>query len=264
MSWGAVDQRLHSHRKILRLRCRKKCYGQAVGLWTLAMSWCCDQEREQWTGEVGFDVLDALGIPDWLDAMEALVDVGLWERVDDETIRFHDWAHWNGVGGREYRSKEAARVRQAERRRGQCEQGSHDRHCPSETCPEKARQAAAKAAREAKKEASERVGHSGSRDPGPVRSGSVRGSSTTKPSLEEGTRPLRIVEDLPQCPVKGCGWLLLPDVGCDVHGLPTPDVGHVTHRDPDSGEPDVEDPPELGWGVDVVSDVAGPLGRVTS
>lgn len=158
MSWGAVDDRFHGHRKVLRLR-RGEHYAAAVAIWTLALSWCCAQEQERFTGKIPYDVLAGFGIPDWEKAAAALIDVGLWDAVDIDTARFHDWGDWNGIGGKEYRAKENARLRQQAHRKARCEAGQHDRHCPSDTCPRKLARAA---------------GNGGSRDPGSGRDGSGR------------------------------------------------------------------------------------------
>lgn len=158
MSWFAVDDKFHSHRKVLRLR-REPEYPTAVALWTLAGSWCTSQEQERFTGVLPLDALATFGLPDWYSAAEKLVSVGLWEHVDDEHIRFHDWDDWNGIGGKEYRSKEQARLRQQAHRKRKCDDGQHDRHCPNDTCPKKLAQTAS---------------NGGSRDPGPGRAGSGR------------------------------------------------------------------------------------------
>jgi hypothetical protein len=108
MTYFAVDDRFHTHRKVMKLR-RSECFSQAIALWTLAGSWCCAQERERQTGVVPYDVLASLGIPSWQQAMEALILAGLWdlEAGEDEAIRFHEWDHWNVPGAAERRLEEA-------------------------------------------------------------------------------------------------------------------------------------------------------------
>jgi hypothetical protein len=163
MSWGAVDDGFHSHRKVLRLR-RSQHYAQAVALWTLSLSWCCDQEQERFTGTIPCDVLNTFGIPDWFDAAELLSHVGLWEPLGDDAYQFHDWGDWNGIDGKEFRSKEQARLRQQAYRKRKCEGGTHTKDCPPETCP--------------KKVAKDR-GDGASRDAGSGRDGSGRDGLTT-------------------------------------------------------------------------------------
>lgn len=136
MSWFAVDDRFCSHRKVMRMRTSPH-YADAVALWVLAGSWCCQQDAERWTGRIPLDVLGQLGVPSWRDGLDLLVETGLWEIPDGESTQFHDWDDWNGIDGREYRSKEQARLRQEIHRRKKCESGDHDRHCPSATCPKK-------------------------------------------------------------------------------------------------------------------------------
>lgn len=85
MPWFAVDDKLHEHRKA---RAAKKA---AIGVWTLAGSWCADNLTD---GFVPADVL-----PRWggrADA-SALVRAGLWlEAVKDGEPgwQFHDWARF--------------------------------------------------------------------------------------------------------------------------------------------------------------------------
>jgi hypothetical protein len=136
MSWFAVDDRFWSHRKVMRMR-RSPAYSDAVALWTLSGSWCCSQDVERFTGKVPLDVLASFGVPGWRDGLDLLVDVGLWEVPDGDAAAFHDWGDWNGIDGREYRSKEKTRQRVEVYRRRKCERGEHDRHCPSDTCPKK-------------------------------------------------------------------------------------------------------------------------------
>lgn len=79
MSWGKVDDRLHSHSKARRAR-------EAMALWVLALSWCCSELTD---GLVPSDMPELL-IPGGDAMAERLVSVGLWERVEGG-FRFHDW-----------------------------------------------------------------------------------------------------------------------------------------------------------------------------
>lgn len=136
MSWFATDDGFWSHRKTMRMRA-SPYYCDAVALWTLAGSWCCDQEDEQHTGTIPLDVLDSLGVKRWKKALDLLVAVGLWEIPNGDVAQFHDWPHWNGPEARANRSREKGRKRTADWRIRKCERGEHDGHCPPETCPEK-------------------------------------------------------------------------------------------------------------------------------
>jgi hypothetical protein len=136
VSWGAVDDQFWAHRKVMRLR-RSPCFERALALWVLSMSWCCAQEQERYTGVVPVDLMASFGITDWESAAAALVDVGLWEHVDEDHAKFHDWSTWNGIAGKEFRSKEATRRRTAAYRLRKCESGEHSKDCPPETCPKK-------------------------------------------------------------------------------------------------------------------------------
>ena len=78
MAWFKVDDKLHSSRKVMRIPRRHRL--AAVGLWTIAGSWSSDQ------------LTDGL-VPDYMieewggtpAIVEALVKVGLWQRVDGES-----------------------------------------------------------------------------------------------------------------------------------------------------------------------------------
>lgn len=88
MTWFYVDDHLHDHRKARRAGL------EAMGLWTLAGSWCADNLTD---GFVPADVVWR-----WTGGMEAaellakqLVAAGLWhedEEDGDRGWRFHDWS----------------------------------------------------------------------------------------------------------------------------------------------------------------------------
>lgn len=122
-------------------------YAEALALWVLAGSWCCDQEAEQHTGEFPRDVLGGFGITDWREACDLLVRVRLWDARGEDTVRFHDWPHWNGTDAKFNRSREQTRQRKERQRKRDCEQGKHSKDCPPDTCPRKyAKQAASRSA----------------------------------------------------------------------------------------------------------------------
>lgn len=112
-------------------------YTDAVALWTLAGSWCCDQEDEWITGRVPIGVLAGFGVKRWQKALDLLVQVGLWDMPDGDAAHFHDWDHWNGPQAKLNRSREKTRKRTADWRLRKCKDGDHDPHCPPDTCPKK-------------------------------------------------------------------------------------------------------------------------------
>ena len=117
MSWFAVDDRFHQHRKVIKLR-RSTFYAVAVSLWTLAGSWAAGDTQAQSIGRVPLDVVWSFAMPDTDGGIDALVSVGLWT-CDGEFIEFHDWAFWNGPDAKTKRYQarlESDRVRQANRR----------------------------------------------------------------------------------------------------------------------------------------------------
>ena len=73
MAWFKVDDGLHSSRKFLSIP--KRARFAAVGLWTVAGSWCADELTD---GHVPDYMLDVWGAPP--SAHESLVNAGLWER----------------------------------------------------------------------------------------------------------------------------------------------------------------------------------------
>jgi len=104
----------------MRLR-RRANFGDAIALWSLCGMWAAGDDQAGDTGVVPLDVIACQGITDWKSAMDALVEVGLWEVVpgDEEVIAFHDWDDWNGPGAKAKRIEkrlESDRIRQANRR----------------------------------------------------------------------------------------------------------------------------------------------------
>lgn len=83
VSWGKVDDGLHSH-----VKWRRASKG-ARALWTTALSWCSDQ------GNGGHVPRDLLGYLDGTPAeARSLVAVGLWVATDDGWD-FHQWEERN-------------------------------------------------------------------------------------------------------------------------------------------------------------------------
>lgn len=79
ITWFKVDDGLAFHVKALRAG------NAALGLWVRAGAWCSQHLTD---GEIPTDIALTLGEQEEVDR---LVKVGLWEKVDDETYRFHDW-----------------------------------------------------------------------------------------------------------------------------------------------------------------------------
>jgi len=191
VSWFAVDDRFHSHRKVLSMR-RSPAYGDAVALRTLSGSWCAGQVHESLTGRIPVDVVASFGIPGWSDALDLLVKVGLWEVPDGDAAQFHDWEMWNCLDGKANRSREQTRVRVERYRKRQCDIGQHSKDCPAETCPEKVKKARRQSTRNA-------------RNATPGRDASGRdgtGTSSTELRLEEKEQEHARESDDPWSPWK--------------------------------------------------------------
>jgi len=129
LSWFAVDDRFHSHQKVALLR-RNPNAATAIALWTLAGSWAAGDARASLTGRVPVHVLEDWRLPGTLDAIAALVDVGLWA-CDGAAVIFHDWEHWNGPDAKAHRVTEQTRVRVQRTRLRKCERGEHSKDCPT-------------------------------------------------------------------------------------------------------------------------------------
>lgn len=77
--WVKVDDKFHSHPKVMELDLA------AVGLWTLAATWCADYLTD---GEIKKGQVRRLGGTD--DHIDQLVESGLWEE-SGRGYRFTDW-----------------------------------------------------------------------------------------------------------------------------------------------------------------------------
>lgn len=102
MAWFKVDDKLHSHPKVIDVPLR------AMGLWVKAGAWCSDHLTD---GVISKSALRLLGGSP-ADA-RALVDAGLWE-VIPEGWRFHDWSDMNPSRKETEDKREQERVRKAE------------------------------------------------------------------------------------------------------------------------------------------------------
>ncbi len=101
MAWFKVDDHLYSHPKWLSLP------KPARALWVTAGSWSAGQLLN---GFVPDKVLSTLG--GTRREAEALVDAGLWERVEGG-YQFHDWGIYQPTreAVMEKRAKDAARLK---------------------------------------------------------------------------------------------------------------------------------------------------------
>ena len=104
MAWFKVDDKFHSHPKVIGLPLR------AIGLWTKAGAWCSDQLTD---GHVPKAIVPILGGSN--GDVRALVDAGLWREVDDGW-RFHDWHDMNPSRADTLTRREEDRIRKAEAR----------------------------------------------------------------------------------------------------------------------------------------------------
>ena len=105
MSWFKVDDKLHSHPKVLQVPLR------AMGLWVKAGAWCSDHLTD---GHVPKAILPVLG-GNAGDA-RALVGAGLWVAHGDGWV-FHDWLEQNPSRAEVEAEREKNRERMAEWRR---------------------------------------------------------------------------------------------------------------------------------------------------
>lgn len=82
MAWFKVDDKFHSHPKVVGVSLR------ALGLWVKAGAWSADQLTD---GFIPSGVLTVMAARP-ADA-RALVDAGLWRAVDGG-YQFHDWSEF--------------------------------------------------------------------------------------------------------------------------------------------------------------------------
>lgn len=90
MTWFAVDEKLHDHRKSRRAGIA------AMGLWSLAGSWCSDHLTD---GFVPESIIDRWsdGEHDARDLAARLVAAGYWRKDREQGERgwrFHQWDHF--------------------------------------------------------------------------------------------------------------------------------------------------------------------------
>lgn len=86
MAWYKVDDGFHSSRKLLSIPRRHRF--AAIGLWTVAGSWCSDELTD---GHVPDFMIEEWSPPP--SAAPALVDAGLWER-ESSGFAFRNWSEY--------------------------------------------------------------------------------------------------------------------------------------------------------------------------
>lgn len=99
MSWGKIDDKLHSHWK------PRRAGHAALGLWVMALSWCCDHLTDGFFPKEMLRTLD--GTP---TLARKLVQAGMWHETEGGWI-FHDWQEYQPSRSSvmERRAQDAAR-----------------------------------------------------------------------------------------------------------------------------------------------------------
>jgi hypothetical protein len=108
MVWFKVDDKLHDHRKA------RAASTEAIGLWTLAGSWCSDNLTD---GFVPCSVLPRWG-PKWRQYATRLVQAGLWVEATKDGERGYQFHQWSDEG-RQPTREQVERERAAARNRMQ-------------------------------------------------------------------------------------------------------------------------------------------------
>lgn len=108
MAWFKVDDGFHSSRKVLSIPKRQRF--AAVGVWSIAGSWCADELTD---GHVPEFMLGVWGVPP--SAAQSLVNAGLWERTDGGYL-FCNWLEYQPRKADVDAEREASRARMRELR----------------------------------------------------------------------------------------------------------------------------------------------------
>lgn len=108
MAWFKVDDGLHASRKFLSIPRRYRF--AAVGVWTVAGSWCADQLTD---GRVPDYMIEEWGVPPM--APTVLVEAGLWERTSSGYL-FCNWSTYQPRKQDVEAEREASRARMKELR----------------------------------------------------------------------------------------------------------------------------------------------------
>lgn len=102
--WLRIDDRMHSHRKVVSLS------NAALGLWLRCASWSAGHETD---GFVPDDVVRDYSADPWRKYREraALIRAGLWNETDGGVV-FHDWLDFNPSAAELAEIRQAAATRQ--------------------------------------------------------------------------------------------------------------------------------------------------------
>lgn len=119
MAWGRIDDKMYSHRKTMRIPRQRRC--EAMGLWTLANSWCNNHATD---GHVPRDIWDEFGSSE--DVPQLLVDAGYWIDTEDGYL-FVNWGEFNLTSD----DQQAKREAEAERKR----KWRESKKAKSKACP---------------------------------------------------------------------------------------------------------------------------------
>ena len=113
MAWFKVDDKFHSHPKIKRVP--RRIRRAAIGLWTIAGSWCADYETDGAVPEYMLEEFDAEP-----EEVAALVDAELWERTEDG-VAFRNWGEFQPTRAQldEKRAQTAERVQKFRQKKRQ-------------------------------------------------------------------------------------------------------------------------------------------------
>ena len=128
MPWFKVDDKLHSHKKAARAGVA------AMGLWTVAGSWCADQLTD---GFVPDYIAQRLAPGEADQLAERLVTAGLWHHDvhdGDNGWRFNDWNHYQPT--REHVEQQRQRERDKKRHQRRTPDGQYaasPRESPGDT-----------------------------------------------------------------------------------------------------------------------------------
>lgn len=114
MAWFRVDDSFHTSRKVKSIPARQRF--AAIGLWTIAGSWC---SQELTDGHVPDYMIREWGAT--VKVVDSLVDSGLWDRVQGG-FEFRSWVEYNPSKDRVRRERAASKARMdasRERRRNE-------------------------------------------------------------------------------------------------------------------------------------------------
>lgn len=104
MPWFKVDDAFHSHPKVMELSV------EAVGLWTLAGTWCANYLTD---GVIKESVLHRFGrtSANVRELCAELVEADLWDEISEGVYQYRNWAEYQPVKDDVEAEREAARER---------------------------------------------------------------------------------------------------------------------------------------------------------